>query len=151
MRQAPDSPSDPDELRVRGGFLEPIASNELPLHAVAAWRAAREARAVETFTHPAILHPEGADFWWGEAPDLPGCLTGDSFDECGMMIADAMEGWIYVTRIHNQPYSPPSRISAIDGEGDPVVLVTGYLTDEDLADLARDQELAAKRDAGESM
>ena len=47
-------------------------------------------------------------------PDLPGCVTsGDSIDEVGQLIAEAVKLHIESLREHNEPIPPPGSSTGV--------------------------------------
>ncbi len=60
--------------------------------------------------YPAVLYKDG-DGYSVYYPDLPGCLTcGDDLEEALSNAREALEGFLYVSEVDNDPVSPPTPV-----------------------------------------
>jgi predicted RNase H-like HicB family nuclease len=62
-----------------------------------------------------ILHEdEESGGYTVEVPDLPGCITeGDTFEEAIEMAKEAIEGFIEVLKMDNEPIPKPSNLEIV--------------------------------------
>jgi antitoxin HicB len=63
-----------------------------------------------------LLEPQPEGRFTVMVPDLPGCVSqGETLEECRLMIAEAIEGWIETAQAHNIPIPQPSmRIDEVE-------------------------------------
>lgn len=65
------------------------------------------------FTYPMIIHDD-PDGFWGEFPDLPGCVTqGDTLNELMLNAEEAMEGYLLTAFEHDIAVKSPSNFKDI--------------------------------------
>ncbi|MDQ3854799.1 MAG: type II toxin-antitoxin system HicB family antitoxin [Chloroflexota bacterium] len=54
-----------------------------------------------------VIHDAEEGGYWVEVPALPGCVTeGDTFEELLLNLYDAVEGWLSVDAVTDEPREP---------------------------------------------